>query len=103
MRLDSDSFIHSAESFLIVACFVFDASITGEVRVDPFQEFSSRQCSYGYIGIGSEHPRMFRELFETIDKFMQKTPKQVQSWFRHVFLDKGGAYNGNFFYNNFEM
>jgi hypothetical protein len=71
--------------------------------MDPFQEFSSGQCSYGYIGVGSEHPRMYRGLFDTIRKFMSQASKQAQPWFQNVFLDKDGDYNGNFFYNNFEM
>jgi hypothetical protein len=73
------------------------------VRSDPFKEFSSRQCSYAYIGVGLEHPRMLRGLFEVIREVMGSRSRQAQPWFRHSFLDQDGAYNGHFFYNNFEM
>ncbi len=108
MRLDSDSFIHGATASRDGSVRPIAYSIADEVRLDPFQEFSNRQCSYGYIAVGSEHPRMLRGLFETIQNFMsraseQAQPAPLQPWFRRAFLDEHGAYNGNFFYNNFEM
>jgi hypothetical protein len=75
----------------------------GEVRSDPFEEFFARNCSYGYIGVGVEHPRMLRGLFEAVHAFMGARSRQPQPWFRDSFLGQDGAYNGNFFYNNFEM
>ena len=108
MRLDSDSFIHGATASRGSSVRPIAHSTADEVRLDPFQEFSNRQCSYGYIAVGSEHPRMLRGLFETIQNFMSRASEQaqpvpLQPWFRRAFLDEHGAYNGNFFYNNFEM
>jgi hypothetical protein len=73
------------------------------VRSDPFEEFVKRQCSYGYLAVGLEHPRMLRGLYEAISEFMGRSSQRLQSWFRRRFLDKDGVYNGDFFYNNFEM
>ena len=107
MRLDSDSFIHGAllacASFAVVLILVATAS--DDVRSDPFQDFASRQCSYGYMGIGSEHPRMLRGLFQVVADFMSRASKQVQPWFRRQFMERETeeVYNGDFFYNNFEM
>ena len=73
------------------------------MRGDPFEQCSARNCSYGYIGVGLEHPRMLRGLFETVRAFMRERSRQPQPWFQDSFLGEEGAYNGNFFYNNFEM
>jgi hypothetical protein len=46
---------------------------------------------------------MLRGLFEAIENFMRRSSQPLQSWFRRRFLNERGAYNGDFFYNNFEM
>ena len=46
---------------------------------------------------------MLRGLFGTVRAFMGARSRQPQPWFQDSFLGQDGAYNGNFFYNNFEM
>jgi hypothetical protein len=84
------------------ACVFADVD-ADQVRRDPFEEFVSRGCSYGYIAVGQEHPRMVRGLYAAIEDFMGRSSRALQSWFKRRFLDERGAYNGEFFYNNFEM
>jgi hypothetical protein len=105
MRLDSDSFIHGAAPFALVmaARALFIDTVPDGVRRDPFEEFVTRQCSYGYLAVGLEHPRMLRGLYDAISEFMGRSSQRLQSWFQRRFLDKDGGYNGDFFYNNFEM
>jgi hypothetical protein len=114
LRLDSDSFIVGAAASLTPQhdhrppCSLRCMQLTpayppDDVRRSPFEEFQTRQCSYGYVAIGLEHPRMMRGLFDAVEHVMSTASKQLQPWSHPVFLGDDGAYNGNFFYNNFEM
>jgi hypothetical protein len=102
MRLDSDSFIHGAAQARCSCCCPLN-DVAGQVRSDPFKEFVSRHCLYGYVAVGQDHARMLRGLHEAIHDFMGRSSQPLQSWFRRRFLDKQGLYQGDFFYNNFEM
>jgi hypothetical protein len=79
-----------------------DSRITDAWRFDPFNDLLYRGAYYGYHAI--QHAARNHRFDTAIAKFLKANPGwHVDETTMRRFVDASGSFNGDYFYNNFEI